>query len=87
MSSYQLLKSWAYAMRILTLIIAMAAVLTVGLSPVQALTCEDIRSLTKAEQAYWSKRLNLSAAQRHQIRVTCYKRHAPAQRLRSAGNG
>ena len=35
-------------------------------SPVQAVTCEDVRSLTVAEQVYWSKRLNLSREQQDQ---------------------
>jgi hypothetical protein len=73
-------------MRILTLIIAIAPVFTVG-SPVHAVTCEDVRALTKAEQAYWSKQLNLSAAQRLQIWIACYKHLAPGRRVRSAGNG
>jgi hypothetical protein len=38
----------------------------------QAITCEDVRSLTRAEQEYWSKRLNLTREQRHQIWQACY---------------
>jgi hypothetical protein len=45
--------------------------LIAGSSPVQAVTCEDVRSLTPAEQAYWSRRLNLSREQQDQIRQAC----------------
>jgi hypothetical protein len=41
-------------------------------SPVHAVTCEDVRSLTRAEQEYWSKRLNLTAEQRYKIWRACY---------------
>ena len=40
-----------------------------GTAPVQAVTCEDVRSLSRAEQDYWSKQLNLTREQRHQISV------------------
>ena len=51
-----------------------AAALTFGAwtVPVQAVTCEDVRSLTRAEQEYWSKQLNLTREQRHQIWQACY---------------
>jgi hypothetical protein len=39
-------------MRPLILIVAMAAVLTGGLSPAHAVSCEEVRALSKAEQAY-----------------------------------
>jgi Spy/CpxP family protein refolding chaperone len=41
--------------------------------PAHAVSCEDVRNLSKAEQDYWSKQLNLSAEQRHQIWVACYQ--------------
>jgi len=47
-------------------------VVTVSASSAGAVTCEDVRRLSRAEQEYWSKRLNLSAAQRHQIWQACY---------------
>jgi Spy/CpxP family protein refolding chaperone len=49
-----------------------AMVLIASLSPVHAMTCEDVRNLTPVEQAYWSKRLNLTREQRAQIRQACY---------------
>jgi len=57
-----------------------AAMLGVGLAAAgaqsfQGITCDDVRALSGAERTYWSKRLNLSADQRHLIYVTCY-RHA-----------
>ncbi len=45
-----------------------------GTAPVQAVTCEDVRSLSRAEQDYWSKQLNLTREQRHQIWQACYGR-------------
>jgi Spy/CpxP family protein refolding chaperone len=41
--------------------------------PAHAIGCEDVRRLSTAEQDYWSKQLNLSAQQRHQIWVACYQ--------------
>jgi hypothetical protein len=41
-------------------------------SPVRAVTCEDVRSLSRAEQEYWAKRLHLTAEQRSQIWHACY---------------
>jgi len=58
---------------------AIAAVLVVAsLSSVQAVTCQDVRDLSAADQEYWSKLLELTPAQRHQIWVACYKRHSRA---------
>jgi Spy/CpxP family protein refolding chaperone len=37
-----------------------------------AVSCEDVRGLTRAQQNYWSKRLNLTAEQRHRIWLECY---------------
>lgn len=52
------------------LVAATAAVL--GSGPVLAFTCEDVRGLTKAEQNYWSKQLNLTPEQRNRIWLECY---------------
>jgi Spy/CpxP family protein refolding chaperone len=41
--------------------------LLVGAGSVRAATCEDVRSLSRSEQEYWAKRLNLTTAQRDQI--------------------
>ncbi len=55
-----------------------AALLSVGApasgQSFQGITCDDVRSLSIAERTYWSKRLNLSAEQRHLIYATCYHR-------------
>ena len=56
----------------LGLIAASIAVFIVSSTPVYAFTCEDVRGLSAAEQAYWSKRLNLTSAERQQIWRTCY---------------
>lgn len=62
-------------------LIAAVAVFIVSSSPVYAVTCEDVRNLSAAEQAYWSKRLNLTSAERHQIRRACYKVRFRGRRL------
>ena len=49
-----------------------AAVLLMSSVPVRAVSCEDVRSLTRAEQIYWAKRLNLTAEQKNRIRLECY---------------
>ena len=43
-----------------------------------AVTCDDVRSLSKAEQNYWSKRLNLTREQRHRIWLECYSQLRPS---------
>jgi hypothetical protein len=60
----------------ITRIILAAALLFAGLTPVAAqsyhgISCDDVRALSSAERDYWSVRLNLSAAQRHRIDVSC----------------
>ena len=55
----------------LSLCIAAALFILAGRSPAQAVTCDDVRALTPAEQVYWSKRLNLSREQQDQIRRAC----------------
>jgi Spy/CpxP family protein refolding chaperone len=56
------------------LIISAAMLTIVSMTPAQAVSCEDVRSLTRAEQEYWSKRLNLTREQRNQIWQACYGR-------------
>jgi hypothetical protein len=51
--------------------VALAA-LVISAMPVLAVTCDDIRALTKAEQIYWAKRLNITPEQRQRIRLECY---------------
>jgi hypothetical protein len=58
---------------------ALTSALAVSL-PATALTCEMVRALSKAEQDYWSQRLALTSAQRHQIWLQCY-RGPPVQRV------
>jgi hypothetical protein len=41
-------------------------------APVLAVSCEDVRSLTRAEQIYWSKRLKLTTEQKNRIWLECY---------------
>jgi hypothetical protein len=53
---------------------AVATLVCGGTMPVRAVTCEDVRSLSRAEQDFWSKRLNLTREQRHQIWRACYGR-------------
>jgi Spy/CpxP family protein refolding chaperone len=54
------------------MLITAMVLIVASLSPVHAMTCEDVRNLTSVEQAYWSKRLNLTREQRTQIRQACY---------------
>jgi Spy/CpxP family protein refolding chaperone len=59
---------------------AIAAVLVVtSVSSARAVTCQDVRDLSAAEQDYWSARLNLTSAQRQQIWAACYGRHFRAR--------
>ncbi len=51
---------------------AAAVVLLTSAAPAPAASCEDVRSLTRAEQVYWSKRLNLTIEQKHRIWLECY---------------
>lgn len=51
-----------------------------GLVPAAAqsyhgVTCDDVRRLSPAEQAYWSQRLNLTAEQKHRIYIACYQNY------------
>lgn len=52
---------------------AIAVATSLGSMPAFAVSCEDVRNLSAAEQDYWAKRLNLTEAQRHRIWVTCYQ--------------
>jgi hypothetical protein len=42
-------------------------------APAYAFTCGDVRGLSTEEQDYWSKRLHLTAVERHLIWVACYR--------------
>ena len=52
-----------------------------------AITCDDVRGLTRAEQNYWSKQLNLTPDQRHRIWVECYSQTPSARVIETNGNG
>jgi hypothetical protein len=48
--------------------------------PAHAVTCEVVRGLSAAEQAYWSNLLRLTSTERRQIRTACYTNyHAKLQ--------
>jgi hypothetical protein len=61
-------------MRVLSVsgVVVSVGILVGLVSTAQAFTCEDVRSLSRTEQEYWSKRLNLTREQRHQIWQACY---------------
>jgi len=40
-------------------------------------TCDQVRSLSRAEQNYWCARLKLTPQQRHRIYVACYLKYVP----------
>jgi len=54
-----------------------AAVGIAALSPARAVTCDDVRSLTREEQEYWAKRLNLTSEQQREIWRACYGTELP----------
>ena len=66
-----------------------AIVLLMSSVPVLAVSCEDVRSLTRAEQIYWAKRLNLTAEQKNRIRLECYgqARVTDANKENNTGQG
>ena len=69
---------------------ALAGALACSIPAAAAVTCEDVRALSKADQEYWSQILGLTQAQRHQIRVECYghaRGRRSAARLPRAGHG
>jgi hypothetical protein len=45
--------------------------------PAHAVTCEVVRGLSAAEQAYWSGLLRLTSEERRHIRVACYTNYHP----------
>jgi hypothetical protein len=66
-----------------------AIVLLMSSVAVRAVSCEDVRSLTRAEQIYWSKRLKLTAEQKNRIWLECYgqARVTDANKENSTGQG
>jgi len=64
-----------------------AIVLTASATPSLAFSCDDVRGLTRVEQSYWSKQLDLTADQRHRIWVECYGSAAPARVIETKGDG
>src|SRR5262245_12062803 len=80
--------------RVMRALSVLGLVISVGMlinfvSTAQACTCEDVRSLSRAEQEYWSKRLNLTREQRHEIWQACYKDYRRGRRgikLSKSGN-
>ena len=65
-----------------------AIILLMSSAPVFAVSCEDVRSLTRAEQIYWSKRLKLTVEQQHRIWLECYgQARVTDARENSAGQG
>ena len=72
-----------------TSLAAGAIVLLMSSVPVLAVSCEDVRSLTRAEQIYWSKRLKLTAEQKNRIWLECYgqARVTDANKENNAGQG
>ena len=66
-----------------------ALVLLMSSAPVLAVSCEDVRSLTRAEQIYWSKRLKLTTEQKNRIWLECYgqARVTDANKENNTGQG
>jgi hypothetical protein len=57
-----------------------AAALVGGQVSAQAVTCEQVRSLTRAQQDYYAKKFGITAAQRQEIYLRCYKNYDARQR-------
>ncbi len=51
--------------------------ITILSSSAMAFTCDDVRGLSRAEQDYWVKRLNISVTERRQIWAACYRDYRP----------
>jgi hypothetical protein len=45
-----------------------------GVVPARAFTCEDVRALSRAQQAYYIRAYNITPAQQERIRRACYGR-------------
>jgi Spy/CpxP family protein refolding chaperone len=60
-----------------TTAVGLFALTALNTLPAHAVSCEDVRKLSKAEQDYWSKQLNLTGEQRHRIWVACYRDYHP----------
>jgi hypothetical protein len=69
------------------LLAATIVVLVASSAPSLAITCDDVRGLTRAEQRYWSKQLNLTPDQRHRIWVECYGQTPAARVIETNGDG
>ena len=46
-------------------------------SSAMAFTCDDVRSLSTAQQDYWAKRLHISMQDRHRLWIACYRNYRP----------
>jgi hypothetical protein len=44
-----------------------------GVVPARAFTCEDVRALSRAQQAYYVKAYNITPEQQQRIRHACYR--------------
>ena len=66
----------------------LAALLTpLGLMSAQAYTCNDVRTLSSEQKAYYIRVFNITLAQQERIRHACYDsttRHAAASGERAA---
>jgi hypothetical protein len=67
-----------------TVLLAMTVTACVSSLPAHAFTCEDVRGLSKAQQDYWSKTLNLTGPQRHRIWAACYRDYRKSNPTREA---
>jgi len=67
-----------------TVLLAMTITACISSLPAYAFTCEDVRGLSKAQQDYWSKTLNLTGPQRHRIWAACYRDYRKGTPTREA---
>lgn len=69
-------KPWI-RIQVTTTAIGLFTFLAFNTLPAYAVSCEDVRKLSSAEQDYWSKQFNLTHEQRHRIWVACYRDYRP----------
>jgi Spy/CpxP family protein refolding chaperone len=79
-----------HPVRATRLVVGIALLATIAVmasaTPVLAITCDDVRGLTRAEQSFWSKHLNLTPEQRYRIRVQCYGPGGAARVIETDGD-
>jgi hypothetical protein len=69
----------------LAAVLILLGLATATAQSISGVSCDDVRRLSRAEQDYWSARLNLSGEQRHRIYVACYVNYRGHETVAAAG--